>query len=109
MLVRLAVRASSSTFTLATLAFAMALGLALATVLVGVALATALATAVNGLELRREALFVVALVLVVLPLTTERTGDCAPVVVPYLGFAAGVGLLLLPLDKETVPLVRSGA
>ena len=40
-----------------------------------------------------------------LPLTTEGTGDCAPVVVQQLGFAAGVGLLLLPLDQETVSLV----
>ena len=47
----------------------------------------------------------VALVLVVLPLTTERTGDCAPVVARQLGFAAGVGLLLVLLDHETVLLV----
>ena len=47
----------------------------------------------------------VALVLVVLPLTTERSGDCAPVVVRQLGFATGVRLLLLPLDHEAVPLV----
>ena len=104
-LLRLAVRASSSTFALATLAFAIALGRALATVLVGAALATALATAVLGLELRSKALLVVALVLLVLPLTTERTGDCAPVVVRQLSFAAVVGLLLLPLDHEPVPLV----
>ena len=104
-LVRPAVKASSSTFALATLAFAMALGRALATVLVGVALATALATAVLGVELRRKALLVVALVFLVLPLPTERTGGCAPVVVRHLGFAAVVGLLLLPLAHKTVLLV----
>ena len=104
-LVRLAVKASLSTFAFATLAFAIALGLALATVLVRVALATALATDVLGLKLRREALPVVARVLVVLPRTTERKGDCAPVVVRQLGLVAGVGLLLLPLDHEAVPLV----
>ena len=104
-LVQVAVRASSSTFALATFAFAMALGLVLATVLVGVALATALATGVLGLELRGKALLMVALVLVGLFLPTERTGDSAPVVVRHLGFAAGVGLLLLPLVHETVPLV----
>ena len=42
--------------------------LALATVLVGVALATALATGVPGLKIRRGALLVEALVLLVLPL-----------------------------------------
>ena len=47
----------------------------------------------------------VALFLVVLPLTREHTVDGAPVVVRQLGFAASVGLLLLPLDHETVPLV----
>ena len=45
-----------------------------------------------------------AIFFVVLPLTTERTRDCAPVVVRQLGFAASVGLLLLPLDHETVPV-----
>ena len=104
-LVRLAVRGSSSTFAFATLAFAIALGLTLATVLVGVPLAIALATGVLGLGLRRKALLVVALVLSVLPLTTERTGDCARVVVRQLVFAAGVGLLLHPPDHEAVPLV----
>ena len=104
-LVRLAVRASSSTFAFATLAFAVALGLSLATVSVSVALATALATGVLRVKLRQEALLVVALVLIVLSLTTERTGDCAPVVVRQLGLAAGVGLLLLPLDHEAVLLV----
>ena len=103
--VRLAVRASASTFAFATLAFAIALGLALATVSVGVALATALATGVLGVKFRREALLVVALILVVLPLTTERTGDCTSVVVRQLRPAAGGGLLLLPLDHEAVPLV----
>ena len=47
----------------------------------------------------------VALVLVVLPLSAERTCDCAPIVVRHFGFAAGVGLLLLPLDNETFPLI----
>ena len=95
-LVGLAVRASSSTFA-PLLASATALGLALAPVLVRVALVAALATAVLVLELCREALLVVALVFVVLPLTTECTGDGAPVVVRQLGFATCVGLLLLPL------------
>ena len=104
-LVWLAVRASSSNCGFATLAFAVTLGLALATVLVGVVLATGLATGVLGLKLDREALLVVALVLVVLPLATEPTGDCTPVVVWQLGLAAGVGLLLRPLDHEAVPLV----
>ena len=104
-LVRLAVRASSFTFTFAPLAFEIALGLALATVLVGVALATALATGILRLKPQREALLVVALVLGVLPLTKERTGDCTPVVVRQLGLAAGVGPLLLPLDHEAVSLV----
>ena len=70
-LVRPAIRASSSTFALATLAFAMPFGLALATILVRVALATALAAAGLALELLRKALLVVALSIVVLPLTTE--------------------------------------
>ena len=45
------------------------------------------------------------IVIVVLPLTTERTGDCAPVVVRQLDLAAGVCILLLPLDHEAVPPV----
>ena len=50
----------------------------------------------------------VALVLLVLPLPTERTGDCTPVVVRQLCLAAGVGLLLLCLDHEAVPLFAVG-
>ena len=98
-LVRLDVRASSSNFAFANLAFA------LATVLAGVALATALATCVLSLKLPRQALLDVALFLVVLPLTRKRTGDCTPVVVRQPGLAAGVGLLRLLMNHETVPLV----
>ena len=47
----------------------------------------------------------VALVLVALPLPAEGTGDGTPVVVRELRLAAGVGLLLLPLDHEAAPLV----
>ena len=47
----------------------------------------------------------VALIFVVLPLPAERTGDGTPVVVRQLRLAAGVGLLLLPLDHEAVMLI----
>ena len=47
----------------------------------------------------------VALVFLVLPLPAERTGDGTPVVVRQLRFAAGVGLMLFPLNHEAVPLV----
>ena len=104
-LVRLAVTTSSSTFALATLAFAILLGLALAIVLVGVVLAMALATSVLGLKLRRYALLTVALILVVLPIPTKRTGDDTPVVVRQLCPAAGVGLLLLTLDDIAIMLI----
>ena len=47
----------------------------------------------------------VALILVVLPLLTEGTGDITPVVIRQLRLGAGVLLLLLPLDYEAVPLL----
>ena len=47
----------------------------------------------------------VALILVVLPLPAERTGDGTPVVVRQLRLAAGVGLLLLTLDHEAIMLI----
>ena len=47
----------------------------------------------------------VALVLVVLPLPAKRTGEGTPVAVRQLCLAAGVGLLLLPLDHEAVMLI----
>ena len=47
----------------------------------------------------------VALILVVLPLPAECTGDGTPVVVRQLCLAAGVGLLLLPLDHEAIMLI----
>ena len=46
-----------------------------------------------------------ALILVVLPLPTEGTGDSTPVVIRQLRLGTGVGLLLLPLDYEAVPLL----
>ena len=49
------------------------------------------------------------LILVVLPLPTEGTGDSTPVVIRHLSLGAGVGLLLLPLDYEAVlPLAVRG-
>ena len=47
----------------------------------------------------------VALILVVLPLPTEGTGDSTPVVIRQLRLGAGVGLLPLPLDYEAVSLL----
>ena len=47
----------------------------------------------------------VALILVVLPLPTEGTGDSTPVVIRQLCLGASVGLLLLPLDYEAVSLL----
>ena len=47
----------------------------------------------------------VALVLVVLALATEGTGDGVPVMDGHLGLAAGVGLLLLFLEFEALVLV----
>ena len=57
------------------------------------------------LQLRRQALLVVALILVVLSLPTEGKGDGAPVVIRQLLLGAGVGLLLLPSDYEAVSLL----
>ena len=48
----------------------------------------------------------VALILVMLPLPAERIGDSTPVVVRQLRLAAGVGLLLLPLDHEAAMLIE---
>ena len=47
----------------------------------------------------------VALILVVLPLPTEGTGDCTPVVIRQLCLGAGGLLLLLPWDYEAVSLL----
>ena len=47
----------------------------------------------------------VALILVVLPLSTEGTGDSTPVVIRHLRLGTGVGLLLLPLDYKAVSLL----
>ena len=47
----------------------------------------------------------VAVILVVLPLPAERTGDGSRVVVRQLCLAAGVGLLLLPLDHKAIMLI----
>ena len=47
----------------------------------------------------------VALILIVLPLPTEGTGDSTPVVIRQLLLGAGAGLLLLPLDYEAVSLL----
>ena len=47
----------------------------------------------------------VALILVVLPLTAECTRDGAPVVVRQRLLGAGVGLLQLPFDYEAVSLL----
>ena len=57
------------------------------------------------LQLHRQVLLVVALILVVLLLPTEGTGDSTPVVIRHLRLGAGVGLLLLPLDYEAVLLL----
>ena len=62
-----------------------------------------------ALQLRRQALLVVALILVVLPLAREGTGDSTPVVIRKLRLGAGVGLLPLPLDYEAVSLLAVGA
>ena len=47
----------------------------------------------------------VALILVVLPLPAERTGDGTTVVVRQLCLAAGVCVLLLTLDHEAIMLI----
>ena len=47
----------------------------------------------------------VALILVVLPLTAECTRDGAAVMIRQLRFGAGVLFLLLPLDYKAVSLL----
>ena len=47
----------------------------------------------------------VALILVVLPLPAEGTGDGTPVVIRQLLLGAGVVLLLIPFDYEAVSLL----
>ena len=47
----------------------------------------------------------VALILVVLPLTAECTPDGAAVMIRQLRFGAGVLFLLLPLDYKAVSLL----
>ena len=56
-------------------------------------------------QLCRQALLVVAVILIVLPLPTEGTGDGTPVVIRHLCLGAGVGLLLFPFDYEAVSLL----
>ena len=106
-LVWLQASASSSSTLLLVLSFSTSFRLALAGI-VAVAFATALARVfarILSLQLCRQALLVVALILVVLPLPTESTGDSTPVVIRHLCLGAGVGLLLLPLDYEAVSLL----
>ena len=82
-LVWLAVSASSSSTLVLVLPFSTSLRLALAGVL-AVAFASTFARAfarILAFQLRRQALLVVALILVVLPLPTEGTGDSTPVVI----------------------------
>ena len=109
-LVWLAISAPCSSTLALVLAFPTTFHLALPGV-VAVALGTALARAfarIFALQLRRQALLVVALILVVLPLPTEGTGDSAPVMIRHLRLGAGVGLLLLPLDHEADALIAVG-
>ena len=106
-LVWLAVSASSSSTLLLVLPFSTSFRLALAGV-VAVAFASTFARAfarILTLQLRRQALLVVALILVTPPLPTESTGDGTTVVIRHLCLGAGVGLLLLPLDYEAVSLL----
>ena len=106
-LVWLAVSASSSSTLTFVLPFATSFRLALAGV-VAFAFASTFARAfarILTLQLCRQALLVVALILVVLPLPTEGTGDSTPVVIRQFRLGAGVGLLLLPLDYEAVSLL----
>ena len=106
-LVWLAVSASSSS----TLTFVLPLSTSFRLVLAGVvafACASTFARAfarILTLQVRRQALLVVALILVVLPLPTEGTGDSTPVVIRQLRLGAGLLLLLLPLDYEAVSLL----
>ena len=60
------------------------------------------------LYLGREALLMVALILVVLAACITDTGDGTLVVILHLGLAAGVGLLFLPLQDDTVPITVWG-
>ena len=106
-LVWLAVSASSSSTLVPVLPFSTSFRLALAGV-VAVAFASTLARAfarIPTLQLCRQALLVVALILVVLPLPTEGTGDATLVVIRHLRLGASVGLLFLPLDYEAVSLL----
>ena len=48
----------------------------------------------------------VALILVLLAIAAEGTGDGAPVVVRHLSLPTAVGLLLLCLDHEALELVE---
>ena len=50
-------------------------------------------------------MLVVALILVMLALAKDGTGDAAAVVVGHLKLPTNVGLLLLALDHETLMLV----
>ena len=106
-LVWLAVSASSSS----TLTFVLPLSTSFRPALTGVvafAFASTFARAfarILSLQLRRQVLLVVALILLVLPLLTEGTGDSTPVVIRQLRFGAGVCILLLPLDYEAVSLL----
>ena len=103
----LSVRVSASgTFALL-LAFAFALSLGLPLALLAIALAFPASTAILGLafQLGEQALLVVALILVVLALATEGTGDGATVVVGHLGLSTAVGLLLPALDHKALVLV----
>ena len=107
MLVWLVVSASSSSTLTLVLPFSQSFRLALAGV-VAFAFASTFARAfarILTLQLCRQALLVVPLILVVLPLPTEGRGDGTPVVIRQLLSGAGVGLLLLPLDYEAVSLL----
>ena len=105
--VGLAIASSSSSLRLV-LAFPTALRLALAGVVaLAVVLATPLARAlarIFSFKLRRQALLVVALILIVLPLTTKCTCDSASVMIRQFVLGAGVGLLHFPLDHKTISL-----
>ena len=106
-LVWLAVSASSSSTLTLVLPLSTSFRLALAGV-VAFTFASTFARAfarILPLQLRRQALLVVALILVVLPLPTECTGDGAPVVIRQLLLGAAVGLLLLPFDYKAVSLL----
>ena len=106
-LVWLAASASSSS----TLTFVLPLSTSFRLALAGVvafAFASTFARAfarILTLQLCRQALLVVALILVVLPLPTLGTCDSTLVVIRHLRLGAGVGLLLLPLDYEAVSLL----